>query len=274
MNIRTITVRAFTCSLISFSKEARMNRIFKGLVYACFCGLIFLTANLVWSQTGSHLPPDAANSWQGILREGKTLVPVPTHAQAIERGAFSDALTGTATLVDDYVGEPQRIGSGSGEPGDELPTAISDAVVVADFTDHEGVISPSRKSAYTAIAFYVERSLKDKTGLSKPGSTITVFYPGGTVRTNSGRVVSFEVVPIDLAVRLGHKYLLFLQYNRSGNFYTILKSWEITKGIMVPNSHLDKNREINHESEYAGKPQRDVLSAARSRIVAEGKEAK
>jgi len=226
--------------------------------------VVSLSLNQASPQATQGIPPGAANSWQGVLKESSTEVPVPTPEQLIERGKYSDDLTGVVTTIDDTSGSYVYGHSGSGEVSEELPTNISDAIVVAKFADYQTFISPKRKSVYTTIAFTVSQALKNpKSSPVSAGSTITIFYPGGTVRNKSGKVVSPRTDVMDYAVRPGRQYLLFLQYDIAGNFYTIFKSWEFTKGIAKPNSRTDRDRDLNHLSKVAGKDQATVLSAVK-----------
>jgi hypothetical protein len=56
-------------------------------------------------------------------------------------------------------------------------------------------------------------------------------------------------------------YLLVLSYHSDGDFYTLAKSWELSNGIVKPNSKLEQLRATKGKSTLAGLPENQIAAS-------------
>lgn len=117
----------------------------------------------------------------------------------------------------------------------EIPDVPSRAVVIGTFASYQPVLSNSGRAIYTEATFLVNYMFEDSSGTARPGGTFTLIIPGGTVRTDSGAVLSFLTQPRAYSVTVGRMYLLTMSYNAGGTFFILAKDWDVTDGIVRAN---------------------------------------
>ena len=119
----------------------------------------------------------------------------------------------------------------------ELPPVGNRAILTGTFVGFRSVITKSERMIYTDITFRVHDVLEDKTGRkTAPGPEITISVEGGTITTNSGQEISYVTNPSYDSLQPGHTYLVVLIYHADGDFYYDQQSWDISDGIVRPNS--------------------------------------
>ena len=123
--------------------------------------------------------------------------------------------------------------------GPEVQAVPDRAVLTGKFTEHHSVLSASEYSLYSEVTIHVDQVFDDRTGRGTlaPGQDITILFDGGTVILPGGRVLSHHTEPVDFCLEPEHKYLLVLSYQREGDFYILESDWDITDGIVRPNTY-------------------------------------
>ena len=71
------------------------------------------------------------------------------------------------------------------------------------------------------------------------------------MQTSGGRL-SYLVDPQDFFIQPGKRYLLVLSYNADGDFYTLVKNWELSGGVVNANSKLEQIRAAQGKASLAG----------------------
>jgi hypothetical protein len=108
-------------------------------------------------------------------------------------------------------------------------------------------------SLYTEYTVSVENLLRNT--LKKklpPTGQITVVRPGGAIRLPDGKLLQANSnLPGPLTV--GHRYVLFLRYDDSVDWYRLEKPWELRDEVVVPVNASDKN------SPHSGEKEKDFL---------------
>lgn len=99
----------------------------------------------------------------------------------------------------------------------------------------------SQPSVYTEVSFSIDGVLEDPTNQLAPGAAITVAISGGSVQTSNG-TVSYLIDPEQFFIQPQKRYLMVLSYHSDGAFYTLAKNWELSNGIVKPNSKLEQSR--------------------------------
>lgn len=122
----------------------------------------------------------------------------------------------------------------------EFPIVRHRNVLIAQFVSYRSVLSASGRSVYTEILLQVSEIFGDKLGAHIPGVT-TIIVPGGTVRTQSGSVISYLTQPQKYALEPGRTYLLVTSFNEEGGYHMLAKSWDLSTGIVQPNFFVGKD---------------------------------
>ena len=131
--------------------------------------------------------------------------------------------------------------------GPEIPDSPNRAIVTATFTNHRSVLSASEFSMYTEVMLRVDEVFEDRTGSGElvKGREITLLSPGGTVMLSSGEKLTAGIPPGEPPLAPGHKYLFVMSYHPKGDFYEEATDWDISDGVVRPNT--DRNREMAKE---------------------------
>ena len=153
----------------------------------------------------------------------------------------------------------------------EMPERPNRAVVIGTTTDYRSVLSASGRAIYTELAIKIERVFEDVSGHATAGEVLTLALSGGTVRTKDGAVISYLTQPRRYSVRPGRTYLFVLQYKSEGDFYTHVSDWDLTDGVVRPNSESDKVRASEGRSALVGLTEAQLLADLAKRFGADGR---
>jgi hypothetical protein len=143
-----------------------------------------------------------------------------------------------------------------------IPVQESDAVVVATVDSVQPYFSNDHAHLYTEFSLIVNEQIKDTPGRAKVGETIPVVIRGGKVRLADGRVIEEQAAFTNFAIAVGSRYLLFLRYNSTGQFFTVIKNWELKNGGVIPTAHEDQMDAREGKSPYSSMTERNLLQAA------------
>src|SRR4029077_12455874 len=104
---------------------------------------------------------------------------------------------------------------------------------------------------YTEFSLTVNEQIKDTPGRAKVGETIPIVIRGGKMRLADGKVIEEKAAFTNFAIAVGSRYLLFLRYNSSGQYFTVTKSWEPKNGGIIPTAHEDQMDARAGKSQYS-----------------------
>jgi hypothetical protein len=136
----------------------------------------------------------------------------------------------------------------------DLPTEMSDTIVVAKFSDYVVHLSPSGRSVYEELIFTPSVVVEAGPGNVLPGHEISVLDGGGAVRKPSGEVVRSPIGPAGFDPVPGRTYVLFLNTLRSVEGYELFQTWDVTTGFALNNSSEDADTDQKHRSKNDGVP--------------------
>jgi len=203
----------------------------------------------------------------------KALLPLPGDAQRREaltdRANYFDRTSVSGVPLDQPQPPPNGGSSGSFMAENEIPFFHNEAIIVARFNDYQPYLTPSRLSIYTDIKLSVEQVLEaGPTGISA-GQTIDFLINGGTVLLPDGRTISDHAYDPrgDFSLQPGHRYVLFLQYESKGDFFTDHKDWELINGVSVPNRPDELTRAQEGRSNYSGLSESAFVEAVQKAIL-------
>lgn len=222
---------------------------FGGLRAIAVITLTLGAAGVALSQTGPNDPSKpAANAWMltptPYLEWNKDIAP----SVRAERDAFWDSGTFRRVPITSPSSVAPAVGGGLFSTyGPEIPDEPNRTIATATFTNHRSVLSASELSMYTEVTLRVGEVFDDRTGSGGlvPGRDITLLLRGGTVFLRSGQTLSSDIPPDEPTLALGHKYLLVMSYHPKGDFYTLSDDWDISDGVVRPNT--DRTRAFAKE---------------------------
>ena len=215
---------------------------------------------------GQVSQPDTTARKEQRFRTAKNrwmLVPVDIRAQRDDaapaerqaRDTFWDSLIGASTPLSQPQASHLSISEGSNlTTAPEFPILPNAVWLLGRFDGYHSFLSLSQRSIYTEINIRVEHVfLKPNDAPLAKGTVIDVGRPGGTILAPWGGVVSYLVdEPRAYDDQPNHTYLLLLQYHAEGSFYVEARRWELTDGIVSPDSQLEKHRSEKGNSEING----------------------
>lgn len=141
-----------------------------------------------------------------------------------------------------------------------LPTAESDAIVIAKVLDAKAYLSSNRTAVYSEYLTFLEEVLKNTNGPAiNVGDTIAVERLGGSVRFPSGKIQDYRISKQSLPSN-DREYTLFLKYN--GNGYDIITGYLIKNGRISP---LDGDGDLQF-GKYEGRTFESFLGELRNAI--------
>jgi hypothetical protein len=111
---------------------------------------------------------------------------------------------------------------------DPIPTGISDVVVVATASSFQPFLSTDKSMVYSELTTTPFEVIKDSKSLIAPGKDFIILQRGGTLRLASGKVVNAVPYGGSNPIRLGTRYLLFLQYHPQERAFTVLRAWDLS----------------------------------------------
>jgi hypothetical protein len=200
-------------------------------------------------------PPASANDWMKAPTSVSDPDPVPQDVRKLRDEAFDDAIGFSRPL---QPGDDAPYGQELTAEGPEIPDHPLRAIVIAKFTGYRSILSASRRSIYTEMTFHVSRVFEDVSGHAAAGADITLFKAGGTVRTESGQVLSYEVMPEPYSVKPNGTYLLILGYYEAVASYGELADWDLSDGTVKANTYIEVARVARYESTLVGLTQDEV----------------
>ena len=153
-------------------------------------------------------------------------------------------------------------GHGGGISKTEIPPTLNRVVLTGTFTTHRSVLSASEFSLYTEVTVHVDEVFEDRGASSAVhGGDVTIMLRGGTVVLATGRVLTFNTQPIEFCLQPDHKYLLVLSYHREGDFFIVRGDWDISDGIVRPNTGPGEYRAKHGLSSLNGLPVQQLDTA-------------
>ena len=160
-----------------------------------------------------------------------------------ERDKDADEGEGNELPLTDPQGWPLRPGIGCGIPETEIPPDPNRVVLTGTFTKHRSVLSASERSLYTEVTVHVDEIFEDR-GASGAvhGGDVTIMFWGGTVTLALGRTLTYDTQPIQFSLQPDHRYFLVLSYHREGDYFVVEDDWDISDGILRPNTGSDEYR--------------------------------
>ena len=145
-----------------------------------------------------------------------------------------------------------------------MPVQESNTVIVATVTSVQPYFSNDHAHLYTEFVLAVDEQIKDISGRAKAGGTIPVVIRGGKMRLVDGRIVEEKVAFANFAIAAGVRYLFFLRYNNVGQFFTVVKSWELKDGGVIPIAHEDQMDAREGKSRYSSMTDKAFIQVAYS----------
>jgi hypothetical protein len=190
---------------------------------------------------------DHSNEWQKQVSPLKS-EPTDERSRTLlkERGAYFDQFAPKTP------GGYYPVGSRGEMP--ELPTMMSDAIVIGKFSDHVVHLSPSGRSVYTELIFTPSTVIAGGPGNIHVGASFSVLESGGAVLKPAGEIVRSPITPTEFGLIPGKTYVLFLGYLPASEAYELFKTWDVTSGFAVPNSPEDVEAGRRNRSKNVGVP--------------------
>lgn len=111
---------------------------------------------------------------------------------------------------------------------DPLPVGESDAIVVAQATSSQAFLSADHARIYSELTVTPEMILKDSTASMAHSQQWIIIQEGGTLKLPKGKLISSAPFAGSNPIRLGTKYLLFLQYSSSLKSFSVIRSWDLS----------------------------------------------
>jgi hypothetical protein len=143
-----------------------------------------------------------------------------------------------------------------------IPVKESDAVVVATVDAVQSYFSGDHTHLYTEFSLAVEQKIKDTSDLARVGQSIPIVIRGGRMRLANGSVIEEKPAFTNFVISIGSRYLLFLRYNSTGQYFTVAKSWELKNGGIIPTAHEDQMDAREGKSFYTAMTDSDLIHAA------------
>lgn len=183
-----------------------------------------------------------------------------------DRDQFFDQTIGSATPLTPENSKNTHMSEGAvyGMPPEIPSLSPNTAIVVGGFKSYHAVLSASHRSVYTEVRLEIEQVVKQGTDVHVSSATaVTVAIPGGSVSlAENGQVISYLTDDRQFGIEPNRTYLLVLSYESLGDFFTLKKNWDVTDGVVKPNSVLEIERATKGQSRLVGLP----LAAAVSEL--------
>jgi hypothetical protein len=202
--------------------------------------------------TAPRSPATAANTWMKTPSDVRAADDVPGGVR-MERDKIWDGLIGARyALTPD---EASRHGISEGSSYDrpaEIPEFPNRVVLIGTFSAYKCVLTSSTRAIYTEVTIDVSNVFEDASGRARAGGRIIVIFPGGTVKTAAGQIISYLTQPRAYFMQPNKVYLLALGYHADGDFYGFAKDWDVSDGTVRADSGIDRVREQEGNSTLIG----------------------
>jgi hypothetical protein len=206
---------------------------------------------------------DAKNRWMLVPVDVRGQRDSVSSAERQSRDAFWDGLIGASAPLSKPQTTFRHITRGSYLlTSPEFPNAQNGIWLMGKFESYHTFLSSSERSVYTEVNLRVQHIFGHPT-MPPPakGAVIDVGRPGGTISAPWNGVLSYLVdEPLAYDAQPGHTYLFLLEYHPEGNFYTQSKRWELTDGVVRPDSELEQYRAEHGKSEINGLKVPDLIN--------------
>jgi len=183
----------------------------------------------------------AANDWMKVPMDPASPDDVLPYIRHLRDEYWDGLLGGAGITLTPSIAVHVNTGDDAGPVGDEPEVhalRADDALLIATFARYRTALTPSRRAIYTEVTFTVSHVFRDADrGHALAGLPITVSLEGGTVKTLAG-VITFETDPREYFMQPGKTYLLSLHYMADGDFYVGTAAYEISEGVVKPNSYM------------------------------------
>lgn len=214
-------------------------------------GMLVVTC-LVWAQDNNErisLPlTPAQDSVRPTVREARNAI-------FNVRGRFSMI----APSDESGAPPPHTILTFENQP--ELPYAKADTIVFGTITHVQPFFTADGKGIYTEYSLKVVETVKNTAAASVlTDDSITLLRQGGAVKLTDGHVVRHRISN-DVTPVIGQQYLVFLKHQVQLEAFYYLKIWLVQGGTLSAIFPDDLARERSGQSQYSGKPLREVLAA-------------
>lgn len=118
-----------------------------------------------------------------------------------------------------------------------LPTAQSDVIILGEALDAGAFLSNDKTGAYSEFTINVIEIFKNNGSLNE--GRLTIQRQGARVELPSGRIFDVEVIGQGMP-QVGHRYVLFLSYNKETKDYFVLTGYEIDGEKVFPLDTIQK----------------------------------
>jgi hypothetical protein len=222
---------------------------------------LLLLSSSILGQSSSPLP---ANAW--LRTPASSLRTTGSVSQSVRasRDQYFDTLFGAPSALTATTASWAHIGHEISAPDitkiPEIPQIPDRVILTGTFAKFESILSQSQRSIYTEVGFSVDRVLADPKGQLARGVMVTAIIPGGTVQI-AGDTLSYLVDPEDFFIQPQKRYLLVLSYHSDGDFYTFVKNWDLSDGVVKPNSKVEQIRAAKGKAILSGKSETQLPAA-------------
>jgi hypothetical protein len=113
------------------------------------------------------------------------------------------------------------------------PNSTQDVIVLGSLVEEQPYLSANRTALYTEYTFEIEENFKPSPyDLSFVEGRLIVDRPGGTLRLQNGKVVSYGVQGPGMArpLDVGHRYVLFCRFVHGGKDLMLGPAFELRDG--------------------------------------------
>jgi hypothetical protein len=123
-------------------------------------------------------------------------------------------------------------------PMPPLPVNESSTILVGTFKDHQTYFSGDHSKIVSELDVQVEKILMDHSGIANADTSVTVMTIGGTLKRADGRVFSVGAPLPPGILSVGHRYVFFLEADKSTQSFGLIKVWELGSDAKVIPLHV------------------------------------
>lgn len=237
---------------------------------AALLGVLVILATAATGQTahstGPGTPAVGANAWMKTPTDASSADDVPGMIR-MDRDRVWDGLIGARYALTPE--EALRYGIGEGAsyaPVAEIPEFPNRRVLIGTFSRYRSILTFSTRAIYTEVTVDVTNVFEDASGEARAGWKITIIFPGGTVKTADGQIISYLTQPRAHFMQQGKTYLLVLGYHADGDSYAVNKDWDVSDGIVRADSALDRVRVKEGTSTLVGLTKDQLIRSLNERF--------
>ena len=150
-----------------------------------------------------------------------------------------------------------------------LPASQSHAIVTGEIISAKAYLSNDKTEVYSEFSVRISEVLRNESNLPLGfGSEVAVERRGGAVRFPSGRLQRYRVAKQGMPVK-GRKYVFFLEFNESGQDFSLLTAYELRDGQVLPlDGYGDKGEPVvTTFTAFAGMDETTFLNAVAAAIA-------